>query len=134
MKELAGVLVALVAVISYVVAATQLGLYQRYPVVHLLAGAAAVVFLAFVTAARKGRRRIYAGACLTVALALLGLFAWWTLSDSAYASTDAAVEVGDELGDRLAALRLPSHTGAEAPLLRLGEDRGTLLVFYRGFW
>jgi len=134
MKEIGGVLLALVAAVSYVVAATRFGLYQSYPVVHLLGGVAAVVLLAWLTARRKGWRRLYAGACLTVALALLGLFAWWTLSYSVYASTDAAVEVGDALGEELGALRLPSHTGEEAPVLRLGEDRGTLLVFYRGFW
>lgn len=134
MKEIGGILLALVAVFSYVVAATRFGLYQRYPVVHLVVAAAAVVLLALLTARRKGWRRVYAGACLGVALALLGLFAWWTLSYSVYAATDAAVEVGDELGEKLGALRLPSHTGDEAPVLRLGEDRGTLLVFYRGFW
>ena len=47
---------------------------------------------------------------------------------------ESPVAVGDAVGDRLSDVRLASHTGEPAPLLRPGEDRATLLVFYRGFW
>jgi len=134
MKELAALVLAFASVLSYFMIATRLSFYQRWPVVHLLGAVAACVWLGYLVARRRGWRRVYAGVSLVVTLGLTGLFTWYVADFSEYASTDAAVAVGDIVGDRLADLRLASQTGEPEPVLRPGEDRATLLVFYRGHW
>lgn len=134
MKELAGFALAFLSIMSYFMVATRFSFYQRWPVVHLLGAVAACVWIVFILARRKGRRRLYAGASLVLSLGLTGLFIWYVADFSYYESADAAVAVGDGVGDRLSDVRLASHTGEPAPVLRPGEDRATLLVFYRGHW
>lgn len=134
MKELGAFLLAFLSAMSYFVLATQLALYQRWPIVHLLGCLVAVALLGMLVAERSGARRLYAGAMLALALFISGVFTWYTLDFSIYDDTAAAVEIGEDLGPRLAGLELASQTGDALPVLRPGEDRATLLVFYRGFW
>jgi len=134
MKELAALALAFLSVLSYFMVATRLSFYQRWPVIHLLGTVAACVWLGYLVVRHHGWRRLYTGAALVVTLGLTGLFTWYVADFSNYASTDAAVAVGDAVGDRLAGLRLASQTGEPAPVLRPGGDRATLLVFYRGHW
>lgn len=134
MKELAGLALAFASVLSYFMVATRLSFYQRWPVIHLLGTVAACVWLGFLVVRGRGWRRLYTGAALALTLGLTGLFTWYVADFSNYESTDAAIAVGDDVVDRLADLRLASHTGEPVPILRPGEDRATLLVFYRGHW
>jgi hypothetical protein len=134
MKELAALVLVFASALSYFYVATQLALYQRWPVVHVLGCVLGVVWLAAILLKRRGGRRLYATLCLLVASALTALFLWYTLDFSTYDNRTAAVAVGEELGPRLAGVTLALHTGEPTPLLAPGDQRGTLLVFYRGFW
>lgn len=134
MKELAGLVLAFLSIMSYFMVATRLSFYQRWPVVHVLGAVAACVWLGFLVARRQRWRRLYAGAALVLSLGLTGLFFWYVADFSDYASAQAAVAVGDGVADLVGDLRLASLGGEPAPVLRPGEDRATLLVFYRGYW
>lgn len=134
MKELAGLALAFLSIMSYFMIATRLDFYQRWPILHLLGAVAACAWLVYVLVQRQGKRRLYAGALLVLSFALTGVFFWYVFDFSEYATSEALIAVGDDVGGRLGDVELATHTGEPAPLLRLGEDRATLLVFYRGHW
>ncbi len=134
MKELAALLVAFASVISYFLLATRFGVYQRWPVVHYLGCLLACALLVWLVTTQTGGRRLLAAGALTVAVALTTFFAWYTVSYSGYAANTSAHANGEPLGELLTGLTLASHSGEATPVFRRGEDRGTLLVFYRGFW
>lgn len=135
MREFAYVTLAFTSVIAYFVLAVQFGLYQRWPVVHLALCLAACLGLALLLKeSASTARRIVRILALALCLALTGFYAWYTLSYSSYNSTTPDVAVGEDLAPRLGEIRLASHTGEEMPVWAPGEHRGTLYVFYRGFW
>lgn len=132
MREIAGIFLTLFSIFSYFVLATYYAVYQRVPLPHLLGCLIACVFLGFTVASQKGWRRFTAVAALVLCLGLTGLYAWYTLVYSTYEG-DASPATGTSFAAELQGLTLPSPSGEPTEILHPG-DRGTLLVFYRGFW
>ena len=133
MKEFGGFVLALAAVISYFVAATQYALYQRWPVLHfLLAAIGCTVIVWGLTKRSRWWSRFLSALALTLALGLSGLFAWYTLDYSTYGG-DHAPPIGTVLAKELSEAQLLSYQDAKTHLWTSGE-RATLLVFYRGHW
>ena len=122
------VLVALAAVIGYVVVSTQLAWYQHIPYVSLALLLGALLWSVGLLRQRKSVGR-FVGLALTLVLA--SFFSWWTLADSEYENKEAAVDDGQTVV-QLADMTLRDHAGIERPVL--AEDSATLLVLYRGHW
>lgn len=122
------VLLAFAAAIGYIVTATQLGWYQRIPVVSLTLLVVALVWLVL---GLREKRTMMRFAGLALALFVAGIFAWWTLSLSEYDNATAAVADGDVVAE-LTDLQLPDQAGLDRPVL--AESGATLLVLYRGHW
>ena len=135
MREIAGLVLAFGAVVSYYVLATGFGVYQRWPVVHyVLCLVALVILVQAIIRQSPWWRRGLAALALGVGIFVSALFAGYTLVMSAYAEHDPGFALGDDLGSRLAGRRVPGHDGTLREVFRPGADRATLLVFYRGFW
>ena len=132
MKVFLTFLLVLVSLFSYVFVSTQLGLFQRYPVVHLVIAAIGVGILIRLTFQHFTLWRLLAVAS---SAALFGLFAWWTLIYSTYASTETSVDAGRQLDETPLNITLKTADGAD---FYFGEEIAkqpmTLLVFYRGVW
>jgi len=134
MRELAGFALTFSAVVSYFVAATQFGLYQRWPIVHfLLAAAGCGVIVWGLTRRCRWWSRLLAALTLALALALGGFYVWYALDYSTYGG-DQAPAVGTLLASELDGVRLVSDLGDESALWTRGAGEATLLVFYRGHW
>ncbi len=133
MKELGGFVLVLIAVISYFIAATQFALYQPWPVAHFLLAAVGCGILVWGLTKRSQRwSRTLSASALTLALAVSGLFVWYTLDYSMYEG-DYAPPVGTMLSQELGEVQLLSFEDEETHLWT-PEERATLLVFYRGHW
>jgi len=132
MREIAGIFLTLFSIMSYFVLATYYAVYQRVPLPHLLGCLVACVFLGFTVVRQKGWRRFTAAAALVFSLALTGFYAWYTLGYSTY-DGDASAALETSFAAELGGLTLASQDGEPTEVFRTG-DRGTLYVFYRGFW
>lgn len=132
MREIAGIFLTLFSIFSYFVLSTYYAVYQRVPLPHLLGCLFACAFLGFTVARQKGWRRFTAAAAFVLSLGLTGLYGWYTLIYSTY-DGDASVALETSFAGDLAGLTLASEEGEPTEVLRPG-DRGTLYVFYRGFW
>lgn len=127
MKILMALLLVLGSIVSYVVLATGYGIWQRVPWPHYLGALAGVAWLVMLVREKRHWARIGA---LVFAVLLTGLYAWWTLSFSAYEDRAHHAAPGETI-PALATLELPDQDGKPARLLGEGV---TLLVFYRGSW
>lgn len=130
-KDLGFLALTLFAIISYFVLALGFGVFQRYPVVHLLLALVGFAGLLWSLVHEFNARRL-------VFLLLAGVFAggyvWYTLDYSNYESTDVEVSEGTTL-EALRGLELTAHDGSSTPVLAsANEATATLMVFYRGFW
>ena len=134
MKAIAGFLLTFASVISYFYVATEFALYQPVPIAHFLVAVVGAVLAFRALKGRSGWRRVLSVAAFVATVGLTCLFVWYTLDYSAYASTDVAVSLGQELGEELAAMERFSHEEASTQVFEQGASRGTLYVFYRGFW
>jgi len=106
-------------------------MFQRYPVVHFILATIGIVMLIRLMVQHFTFWRLLA---VAASAALLGFFAWWTLSFSTY-GLDASVKVGQRLNGGLSDIVLKTADGAD---FHFGEEIAkqpmTLLVFYRGIW
>lgn len=131
MRVLLGLGLVLVSILSYFFLVMNFGIYQRYPVPHFLGAAIGVFVLARHVAEQRSWPRITA---LVVAVALSGLYAWYTLDYSTYATRALRVHEGQTIST-LATLERLDQEGKSQPVLARGDgSQATLLVFYRGFW
>lgn len=133
MKEFFGFVLVIASVIGYFFTSTQLGWYQSLPIVPILIAVGGCTLVGLGLSQRKSiKARILSGLVLLLAVGLTGLYTWYTVSFSQY-DGDQAPAVNQDLSASLNGMALASHTGADATVQR-AEDRGTLVVFYRGFW
>lgn len=132
MKVFLTFLLVLVSLFSYVIVSTQLGIFQRYPVMHFVIAGIGIVILIRLTFQHFTLWRLLAVATSAV---LFGFFAWWTLIYSTYTSTETSVIAGKQLNDGFSNITLKTTGGAD---FYIGEEITkqpmTLLVFYRGIW
>lgn len=129
MKTFAGLVVVVLAMATYWVLALRFGIYQRVPWLHLgimLLGCGWLVYQL------RDKRTVGRGIALVFSLGLTLLFAWYTLDYSNYDDRSHEVVTGKAVAS-LQGLVLPDHEGVATPVLTPGS-RGTLVVFYRGFW
>ena len=124
MKTLLAFGLVVLGMASDFVLALQLGVYQRYPLAHNALMVAGCVWLAVLVRRSPGWWR---GIALAAGVLLTLLYAWYTLSYSTYPEPE-----GEQV-ETLPTLTLANQDGRTVPVL-VENDRGTLLVFYRGFW
>ncbi len=127
MKLVGLVLLVLASIVSYFVLATEVGITQRYPVVHFAVCIAAVVTLAVMTVKRFSLWRL---ASLVVAAFFSYAFFWYTLDYSGYAARELKVAAGASIGTGL----VLTSAGGEATPVLAPAARATLVVLYRGYW
>ena len=129
MKTLAALATVVLAMVAYWVLALRFGIYQRVPWLHfvgMLVGSGWLIWLL------REKRTVGRGVALVFSLGLTALFAWYTLSYSNYAERAYGVTSGQAVAS-LQGLTLPNQEGVATPVMTPGS-RGTLVVFYRGFW
>jgi hypothetical protein len=125
---LAGLALVILAIASYFVLATSLGIQQRYPIANI-----AIALLGCFIALRATKLAFSwpRVAVSLLALALTGFYSWWTLSYSNYEARERQLHVG-ETAAGIVGLTLQNHAGVEQLVLQPASR--TLLVFYRGYW
>ncbi|MEM1177434.1 MAG: hypothetical protein AAGM22_03755 [Acidobacteriota bacterium] len=126
MRSFLPLIFVIAAVVGYFVLSGSFGIFQAIPWPHFLVAGGAT---AWALHRATKLRRVVPILVAILSLALTGLYGWYILSYSAYATTTGA-EVGQRL-DALATLELDSHAGTPTPVL---GDQTTLVVLYRGFW
>lgn len=121
----------LFAIVSYFVLALGFGIFQRFPLLHMLLAAAGCAGLLWGLFREFRLRRL---AFLLLAGVLTAGYIWYTLDYSSYETTEVQVTEGATI-DALRDLELTSHGRIRLPLLAPAEEAAaTLVVFYRGFW
>lgn len=129
MKTFLAILLVIASIVSYVVLATQFGIFQRWPILHYLGVVAGLAWLGLLIRHRFTWPRAVA---LVFCLLLASLYFYWTVAFSGYENREHAAKTGTAVAE-LAALELPGATGAPVRLFA-GGKRAILLVFYRGSW
>jgi len=130
-KDFGFLALTLFAIVSYFVLALGFGVFQRYPMVHILLATAGCAGLAWGLLREFRIRRL---AFLLLAGVFTAGYIWYTLDYSSYETSDSGVAEGSTI-DELLSLELASHEGISTPVLAPAEEAAaTLLVFYRGFW
>lgn len=134
MKSFIGFLLVFVSFIAYVILALQLGIHQRYPIVHYLIGAGGLFLLFKEIRTRFTWPRL---ALNVLSWMLFLLFGWWTQIYSTY-RTPAPQAVQKENALPPAAIAQPSLKSTEGQATALASlfhhAPYSLLVFYRGHW
>jgi len=132
MKKWLAFLLVLVGILSYFFVSTQLGWYQRYPIVHFALALAGLVLLF-----RAVRSKFTVSGLLLnlVGWALFLFFVWFSLSFSTYDTVKTRYARGDVLPLSESGLNLLDQDGQAISLAKSFQGhRGNLLVFYRGYW
>lgn len=129
LRTLAPLALIVLSIVLYFVLSTQFGLYQRYPVPHILLAFAGVAWLTLDLRRHGGWLR---GLALAFGLFLAASYTWYTLDFSTYDARDHGVRTGQAVAG-LTSLSLVDHDGQPTSVLA-NTQRATLLVFYRGFW
>ena len=132
MKIFMSFLLVLVSLVSYAIVSTRFGLFQRYPVVHLLFAAIGIALLVRFTAQNFTAWRLLA---TVFSVALLGFFSWWIFFYSTYENAAKTIRAGEQISNTLSGIVLKTADGAD---FNVGEEISkqplTLLVFNRGVW
>ena len=124
-------LIVPVSFITYLVLATQFGIFQDIPIAHFAVALIALVSLARLT---WKDRTIYRLVLNVAGWGLMALFVWWTMFFSEYEQRAYPIDPNQDLSAALVDARVLLE-GEEQPFPELIRDgRGTLLVFYRGNW
>lgn len=126
MKFAHGLVLVLVGLSSYFVLALQFGVYQRYPVAHIVLALSGIIIMVVHTKKTFSCFRM-SGTLLSAAL--LAVFLWWSQGYSTY---PAAVSAGNTSGKEIWVKNAEGeafHFNAALKKARL-----TLLVFNRGVW
>jgi len=132
MRVLLWFLLVLVSFFSFVFVSTQLGIFQRYPVVHFIFAAIGVVMLIRMIFQHFTIWRLLATVASVV---VFGFFLWWTLFYSTYSTTSVSVNEGDQIRNALSGVILKTAAGADFDFgEEITKQPMTVLVFYRGVW
>ncbi|MEK7728371.1 MAG: hypothetical protein AAB354_08135 [candidate division KSB1 bacterium] len=130
MKFAHGFALALAALLSYFVLALLFGVYQRYPLVHMLLTVIGIVVMA--VNMQKNFSRPKFSAILFSGL-LLAIFVWWSQSYSTYG--EPAQQFGARGSDAMPSFVLKTSEGENFDFnAAIKKTRRTLLVFNRGVW
>lgn len=130
MKFAHGFLAVLVAWLSYFVLSLQFGVYQRYPVGHILLALAGIVVMLI---KMKNDFSFPKFGATLFSVATLVFFAWWAQAYSTYGEPAqrfgaSAVRAGQNFG-------LKTTEGKDFDFnAALKKSKRTLLVFNRGVW
>ncbi|NNE92104.1 MAG: hypothetical protein HKN23_10690 [Verrucomicrobiales bacterium] len=131
MKAFAAFLLIPLSMIIYIILATGMGIYQRYPIVHFVIIAVGLVFLGRLIFQKFTIWRLLLNLGGWV---MAGFFVWWTLSYSNYGEYEAPVASG-ETAPRIMEAALKNSTGEATTLANVaGDSDGVVLIFYRGHW
>lgn len=129
LKQLLPVALIMLGIISYFVLATVFGIYQAVPWLHYAMVLGGTFWLARLAVEK---RKVLPWISTVTGAVFSVLFMWYTLSYSAYAPRQLAVQEGQVI-DALTTLQLPDQDGQPTTLLD-GASRATLVVLYRGYW
>ena len=130
MKALAYFLIIPAAMILEFVLATNLGIYQRYPIVPFLLILTGLFFLIRLLFAKFTVLRLFLA---VVGLALAGSYGWWTLSYSTYPELENSIAVGSQVD--VMSIELTDAKGKVRTLKEIqGDSAAIMLTFYRGYW
>lgn len=126
MKFAHGFALALAGLLSYFVLALRFGIYQRYPVAHVLLALSGIIIMAVHMKKAFSFLRL-SGALLSTAL--FAVFLWWSQSYSTYRKSAVVVNSSGE------DLWVKNAEGEDFHFnAALKKARRTLLVFNRGVW
>ncbi len=131
MPTVLGLGLVLVSIVSYFLLVMTLGVYQRYPLPHFLGAAIGIFVLARHVVEKRSWVRI---AALVLGVALSGLYVWYTLDYSTYATRELRVHEGQTISALATLERLDEQGRTQPVLANNAGTKATLLVFYRGFW
>ena len=126
MKFAYGFALVFAALLSYFVLALRFGVYQRYPVVHVLLAASGIIVMAMLMKKDFSFLKLCGTLLSTV---LLAIFVWWSQAYSTYRKSEVVINSkGEDLWVKNAEGE-DFHFNAA-----LKKSRLTLLVFNRGVW
>jgi hypothetical protein len=130
MKFAHGLVLVIVALLSYFVLALRSGIYQRYPLAQILFAGAGVCLM--MIKLRNSFSILKLSATLFSA-SLLALFVWWSLSYSTYG--ESAQQLVARAPGATQSFGLKTTAGEAFDFnAALKKARRTLLVFNRGAW
>ena len=126
MKFAHGLVLVLVGLSSYFVLALRFGVYQRFPVAHILLAASGIIIM---TMRMKKDFSFLKLSGMLLSTALLAIFLWWSQGYSTYRKSAVVLNNSEE------DLWVKSAEGEDFHFnAALKKSRRTLLVFNRGVW
>lgn len=132
MRVLLWFLLVLVSFFSFVFVSTQLGIFQRYPVVHFIL---ALIGIAMLIRLMLQHFTVWRLLATIVSVIVFGFFVWWTLFYSTYSTTSVSVNTGNQISNALSGVIVKTAVGADFDFgEEIAQQPMTLLVFYRGVW
>jgi hypothetical protein len=132
MKTVLSLLLVVFSFISYYVLSRVISYNHYHPVIHYLGMLAGVGLLIWMIKHRFTKSRLVA---LCFSLFVIGFFAWYTTSFSAYDNSKTTIADGDVINEQMRRSALYPTSGGEIALGDIvAEDEATLLVFVRAQW
>ncbi|CAM2005109.1 hypothetical protein [Acanthopleuribacter pedis] len=131
MKTILGFILVFLSMIGYFLLVSRLGVFQRYPIIHVLISLAGIglMFADF-----KGRFRWPKAVANLIAVGVSGLFYAWIFVWSSYGAPPIQVAVDQTIPPQTMAIPLQG-SGVEVQLDDVfGTNRHALIIFYRGHW
>lgn len=132
MKTVLSLLLVVLSFISYIVLSRVISYNHYHPVIHYLGMLAGIGLLIWTIKHRFTKSRLVA---LCFSLFVIGFFAWYTTSFSAYDNNKTTIADGDIISEQMRQVALISTTGGEIALGDIVDKyEATLLVFVRAQW
>jgi len=132
MKTILSLLLVVFSFISYILLSRKISYNQYHPVIHYLGMLVGIGLLIWMI---KNDFTIPRLVALCFSLFVIGFFAWYTTSFSAYDNNKTTIADGDIISGQMRQVALASTTGEEITLGDIvARDEATLLVFFRAHW
>lgn len=132
MKTGLSLLLVVFSFISYIVLSRKISYNQYHPVIHYLGMLVGIGLLIWMI---KNDFTIPRLVALCFSLFVIGFFAWYTTSFSAYDNNKATIADGDVITEQMRLSTLYPTSGGEISLEDIiAKDEATLLVFFRAQW
>ena len=131
LKFALGLALVLFGVVFYLVTGISMGWGQRIPLISILLMSAGLVWMIIETKANVSKLKIAGN---IFGWLLFGGFLWWTLSFSEYEAVPSAGDSPTFMAD-ISGMSLRDASSQPFDMqAQIGASKGTLLVFYRGYW
>ena len=132
MKIVFSLLLVVFSFISYILLSRNISYNQQHPIFHYLGMLVGIGLLIWMLRSEFTIPRLVA---LCFSLFVIGFFAWYTNSFSAYDNNKIAIADGDLIREQMRQVALASTTGEKITLGDIiARDEVTLLVFFRAHW